>query len=156
CAGLVSTTFLLAAAQMIVTGSIEMEYQKRRSAPTSLMALSGHRPDRPGMSANDPNRSSASRLIVTDPRNSVLRASRATGDDSTGSCQSLTQPLRREDMSRNAFGTFICALCCLLFARAAWADGAVYAMTNALGNNEIKAFHRAANGSLSLAQTIAT
>jgi len=29
-------------------------------------------------------------------------------------------------------------------------------MTNALGNNEIKAFHRAANGSLSLAQTIAT
>ena len=59
-------------------------------------------------------------------------------------------------MSRNAFGTFICALCCLLFARAAWADGAVYAMTNALGNNEIKAFHRAANGSLSLAQTIAT
>src|SRR5262249_17577882 len=108
------------------------------------------------MSANDPNRSSASRLIVTDPRNSVLRASRATGDDSTGSCQSLTQPLRREDMSRNAFGTFICALCCLLFARAAWADGAVYAMTNALGNNEIKAFHRAANGSLSLAQTIAT
>src|SRR5262249_43552571 len=53
-------------------------------------------------------------------------------------------------------GTFICALCYLLFARPAWADGAVYAMTNALGNNEIKVFHRAANGNLNLAQTAAT
>jgi 6-phosphogluconolactonase (cycloisomerase 2 family) len=38
----------------------------------------------------------------------------------------------------------------------AWADGAVYAMTNALSNNEIKVYLRAANGNLSLVQTIAT
>ena len=37
-----------------------------------------------------------------------------------------------------------------------WADGAVYAMTNALGNNQVLAFHRAANGNLSLVQTIGT
>lgn len=37
-----------------------------------------------------------------------------------------------------------------------WADGAVYAMTNALGNNQIKVYSRAANGNLTLAQTIAT
>ena len=38
----------------------------------------------------------------------------------------------------------------------AWADGAVYAMTNALGNNQIVVYHRAADGSLTLIQTIAT
>src|ERR1044071_664934 len=49
-------------------------------------------------------------------------------------------------------------LCCLWPAWAAHADGAVYAMTNALGNNEVKVFHRASNGTLSPApvQTIAT
>src|SRR5262249_41103689 len=41
-------------------------------------------------------------------------------------------------------------------ATAAWADGAVYAMTNALGNNEVKVYHRAADGNLNLVQTIAT
>jgi 6-phosphogluconolactonase (cycloisomerase 2 family) len=51
----------------------------------------------------------------------------------------------------------MCALFCSLFAGAAWADGAVYAMTNALGNNQILVYHRAANGNLSpLVQAIAT
>lgn len=36
------------------------------------------------------------------------------------------------------------------------ADGAVYAMTNALGNNQIKVYRRAADGTLRLMQTIAT
>lgn len=49
-------------------------------------------------------------------------------------------------------------LACLLPAAAAWADGAVYAMTNALGNNQVLAYHRAADGSLggNPIQTIAT
>jgi 6-phosphogluconolactonase len=38
----------------------------------------------------------------------------------------------------------------------ATADGAVYAMTNAVGNNQILVYHRAANGTLVLMQTIAT
>jgi 6-phosphogluconolactonase len=62
-------------------------------------------------------------------------------------------------MSRKALGSFICMLGCLPFASTAWADGAVYAMTNALSNNQILVFHRAANGSFSSAspvQTIAT
>ena len=41
-------------------------------------------------------------------------------------------------------------------ATAAWADGAVYAMTNALGNNEVKVYHRATDGNLTLVQTILT
>src|SRR5438874_9348746 len=41
-------------------------------------------------------------------------------------------------------------------ATAAWADGAVYAMTNALASNEVKVYHRAADGNLTLVQTIAT
>ena len=49
----------------------------------------------------------------------------------------------------------LAASLCLLPA-AAWADGAVYAMTNALDNNEVLVFHRAADGSLTPAQTIAT
>jgi len=49
-----------------------------------------------------------------------------------------------------------CALVLSVAATAAWADGAVYAMTNALGNNEIKVYSRAADGSLTLVQTIAT
>jgi 6-phosphogluconolactonase len=47
------------------------------------------------------------------------------------------------------------ATCCLA-AGAAWANGAVYAMTNALDNNEVLVYQRAADGSLSLAQKIAT
>ena len=49
----------------------------------------------------------------------------------------------------------LASLLCLSPA-AAWADGALYAMTNALDNNEVLVYHRAAGGSLSLAQTIAT
>jgi 6-phosphogluconolactonase len=53
------------------------------------------------------------------------------------------------------------ALCVVLFALrsgAAWADGAVYAMTNALGNNQVMMYHRGADGSLitSPVQTINT
>ena len=50
------------------------------------------------------------------------------------------------------------ALCCSLPAGVAWADGAVYAMTNALGNNQVLVYHRASDGSLSSTpiQTIAT
>lgn len=49
-----------------------------------------------------------------------------------------------------------CALFCALASPAAWADGAVYAMTNALDNNQVLVYHRAADGSLSLVQTVAT
>ena len=51
----------------------------------------------------------------------------------------------------------LAALLCLSPA-AALADGAVYAMTNALDNNEVLVYHRAANGNLSPnpVQTIAT
>src|SRR6516225_9758688 len=59
-------------------------------------------------------------------------------------------------MSRNVIGFFLCMLLCLLSAGAAWADGAVYTMTNALDNNEVLVFHRDAQGALSLAQTAAT
>src|SRR5277367_2910605 len=45
---------------------------------------------------------------------------------------------------------------CFAFAPDALADGAVYAMTNALGSNQIKVYHRTTNGMLSLVQTIAT
>jgi len=48
------------------------------------------------------------------------------------------------------------AVICCLAATAARADGAVYAMTNALGHNQVLVYHRAPDGSLSLAQTIAT
>jgi 6-phosphogluconolactonase (cycloisomerase 2 family) len=47
----------------------------------------------------------------------------------------------------------ICA--CIGFPTAASA-GAVYAMTNSLGNNEIKVYSRAGDGSLSMIQSIAT
>lgn len=43
----------------------------------------------------------------------------------------------------------ISVLVCTFSAGVAWADGAVYAMTNALGNNEVLVFHRAADGALS-------
>lgn len=52
-----------------------------------------------------------------------------------------------------------CALLCSLSAAPVWADGAVYAMTNALGNNQILVYHRASDGSLNPAtpiQVIAT
>src|SRR5947209_1743526 len=60
-------------------------------------------------------------------------------------------------MNRNTIKYILCGLFCSLPA-AAWADGAVYAMTNALGNNEVKVYHRAPTGNLSTSpiQTIAT
>lgn len=50
------------------------------------------------------------------------------------------------------------ALVCSSAAGLAWADGAVYTMTNALGNNQILVYHRYANGILSATpvQTIST
>src|SRR5437763_9558936 len=59
-------------------------------------------------------------------------------------------------MPRKLIRLSISALFCSVAATSAWADGAVYAMTNALGNNEVKVYHRASNGNLTLAQTIAT
>src|SRR4051812_12479705 len=52
-------------------------------------------------------------------------------------------------MARNIVKGVMTALLLSLCAASAWADGAVYAMTNALGNNEIKVYHRGADGSLS-------
>ena len=52
--------------------------------------------------------------------------------------------------------SLLCALLCFISTGIAWADGAVYAMTNALGNNQINVYHRAANGNLTVMQTIAT
>lgn len=59
-------------------------------------------------------------------------------------------------ISRKTMQFMLSILLCLLPVGAAWADGAVYAMTNALGNNQVLVYHRAANGNLSLVQTIAT
>ena len=51
-------------------------------------------------------------------------------------------------MPRNMIKVLVLGLACLMPAAAAWADGAVYAMTNALGNNQVLVYHRAADGSL--------
>jgi 6-phosphogluconolactonase (cycloisomerase 2 family) len=63
-------------------------------------------------------------------------------------------------MVRNTIKVLVSALFCSLSATVAWADGAVYSMTNALDNNEVLVYHRAANGNLSNnsnpVQTIAT
>ena len=59
-------------------------------------------------------------------------------------------------MASNRIKWWLCTLFCSLPAAGAWADGAVYAMTNALDNNQVLVYHRAASGSLSLAQTVAT
>ena len=62
-------------------------------------------------------------------------------------------------MTRNIIKLFIWALFCSLSATGAWADGAVYAMTNALasqGGNQILVYHRSSDGTLTLVQTIAT
>src|SRR4051794_23219976 len=61
-------------------------------------------------------------------------------------------------MSRKLIRLSIFALFCSVAATSAWADGAVYAMTNALGKNEVKVYHRDAHGNLSTSpiQTIAT
>ena len=59
-------------------------------------------------------------------------------------------------MIRNLIKLSAFAVSCCLAAGAAWADGAVYAMTNALDNNEVLVYHRATDGTLSLMQTAAT
>lgn len=59
-------------------------------------------------------------------------------------------------MARNLLKLLMGALFCALSAGAARADGAVYAMTNAVGNNQILVYHRAADGTLTYVQTIAT
>jgi 6-phosphogluconolactonase (cycloisomerase 2 family) len=59
-------------------------------------------------------------------------------------------------VARNTLKSFLCVLFCSLPAAGAWADGAVYAMTNTLGNNQVLVYHRASDGSLSLVQTTAT
>jgi len=57
-------------------------------------------------------------------------------------------------MYRNSIGMLVPALLCALSGGVAWADGAAYAMTNALGNNEVLVYHRAADGNLSPATPI--
>jgi 6-phosphogluconolactonase (cycloisomerase 2 family) len=61
-------------------------------------------------------------------------------------------------MDRNTIKMLMCAFVCSLQAGVAWADGAVYAMTNALGNNQVLVYYRLNNGNLSPwpIQTIAT
>jgi 6-phosphogluconolactonase len=59
-------------------------------------------------------------------------------------------------MLRNLLTIPVLAVMSLLPAATAWADGAVYAMTNALDNNQVLVYHRAIDGSLNLIQTIAT
>jgi 6-phosphogluconolactonase (cycloisomerase 2 family) len=58
----------------------------------------------------------------------------------------------------NGVLALLCVSAGLLLSGTARADGAVYAMTNALGNNQILVYHRASDGSLSSTpiQTIAT
>jgi class 3 adenylate cyclase len=61
-----------------------------------------------------------------------------------------------EQMPRNMTKFLMCALFCSLPVAGASADGAVYAMTNQVGNNRIVVHHRATNGTLTSMQTIAT
>lgn len=51
-------------------------------------------------------------------------------------------------MARNLIKVSMYALLSSLAAGLAWADGAVYVMTNALGNNQILVYHRLSDGSL--------
>ena len=59
-------------------------------------------------------------------------------------------------MTRNMIKGLICAMLCSVPVAGAWADGAVYAMTNALGDNQIFVYYRAPSGALTLIQTILT
>jgi 6-phosphogluconolactonase len=59
-------------------------------------------------------------------------------------------------MTRGITKLLISVICCSLPLIGAWADGAVYAMTNALGANQVLVYHRADDGTLSLIQTIGT
>ena len=55
---------------------------------------------------------------------------------------------RRTKMVRTIVRVWMCVLFCSAAASVTWADGAVYAMTNALGNNQVLVFHRGADGNL--------
>src|SRR5262249_20939215 len=68
----------------------------------------------------------------------------------------LGRPLKEDSMPGKLFKISMFTLLGLLPAVAAWADGAVYAMTNALDNNQVLVYHRGADGTLSLVQTVAT
>ena len=59
-------------------------------------------------------------------------------------------------MVRNMIRLLTSILFCSLPLAAAWADGAVYAMTNALVNNEILVYHRNAQGNLTFVDAVAT
>ena len=59
-------------------------------------------------------------------------------------------------MARDITKFLMYALFCSLPAAGAWAEGAVYAMTNAVENNQIVVYHRADDGTLTHIQTIAT
>lgn len=59
-------------------------------------------------------------------------------------------------MKRTIVGLLLCGLIGCVVPGAVWADGAVYAMTNALRHNEIQVYHRAATGGLTWMQTVAT
>ena len=59
-------------------------------------------------------------------------------------------------MARDFSKFLMCALFCSLPAAGAWAAGAVYAMANAVGDNEILVYHRADNGTLTQMQMIKT
>src|SRR5271165_7016989 len=59
------------------------------------------------------------------------------------------------DMTK-LFKLVMCALCCSLPAAGAWAKGAVYAMTNQVGHNQIVVYSRADDGTLTQMQTIKT
>ena len=61
-----------------------------------------------------------------------------------------------EQMKHKMVGLLLCGLVGWAVPGAAWAAGAVYAMTNALGNNEIVVYRRANDGTLTLIQTVAT
>ena len=62
----------------------------------------------------------------------------------------------RRKLIRGITKLLMSAVLCSLPVAGAWADGAVYAMTNAVGNNQILAYHRARDGTLTLMQTINT
>jgi len=59
-------------------------------------------------------------------------------------------------MSHRMIGLLSCIIVGCATPGAVWAAGAVYAMTNALGNNEVVAYHRASDGTLTLMQTTGT
>ncbi len=59
-------------------------------------------------------------------------------------------------MKHKIAGLLLCGFVGWTMTGTAWADGGVYAMTNALGNNEIKVYERAKDGTLTFRQTVAT